>query len=107
MDGVNPQAPLVTVFAVNITEKIFQSHFKDPDSEMGFPISLFRFIFYLVSLAVSQQQSPAGSRRQLCCGRCWDEMLDSVLQFLQGGIIVYHRDDRGEIYSGAFYANTI
>ena len=40
MDGVNPQAPLVTVFAVNITEKIFQSHFKDPDSEMGFPISL-------------------------------------------------------------------
>ena len=36
MDGVNPQATLVTVFAVNITEKIFQSHFKDPDSEMGY-----------------------------------------------------------------------
>ena len=40
VDGVNPQATLVTVFAVNITEKIFQSHFKDPDSEMGYSISL-------------------------------------------------------------------
>ena len=28
------------LFAVKITEKIFQSHFKDPDSEMGYSISL-------------------------------------------------------------------
>ena len=85
----------------NISITLQGSRFRDGISYQ------FRFIFYRVSLAVSQQQSPAGSRRQLCCGRCWNEMLDSVLQFLQGGIIVYHRDDRDEIYSGAFYANTI